>query len=190
MSASKKTLLLEAASRAGSARPLSTGEPVEEVPVHFNSIARDPSSSLGFVAGTDRLVRRIAGEVLGQVLWASQRDGEPAHGGTRSERQIRPAVIAGWPVAAAARTRMRLRAPLMSPYASRAVTSHVAIARRIASISAAAASGFASAAAGVDAHLWIARSSKAITLAFPMLYPTRLNGTAWRHRRRPRTDRD
>ena len=132
MSASKKTLLLEAASRPGSARPLSTGDRSRKCRSTSILSPRDPSSSLGFVARTDRLVRRIAGEVLGQVLWASQCDGEPAHGGTRSERQSRPAVIAGWPVAAAARTRMRLRAPLMSPYASRAVTSHVAIAGRIA----------------------------------------------------------
>ena len=56
---------------------------------------------------------------------------------------------------------MRLKAPLMSPYDHRAVESHVAIARRIASISAAPASGSASTAAGVDAHLLIARPAAA-----------------------------
>ena len=49
----------------------------------------------------------------------------------------------------------------MSPYAARAVMSHAAIARRIASISLAAASGFASAAAGVDAHRSTTRSADA-----------------------------
>ena len=87
--------------------------------------------------------------------------------GTRSERQIRPAVIAGRPVTAVLRMAMRLKAPLMSPYDSRAVESYVVIARRIASISATSASGSASAAAGVDAHLSMTRPAPRQTLHVP-----------------------